>query len=189
MTLELNAKLTEPFFLFRRQVAFDSTQKKLMAHLMKVCVRVKAINRHVQTFDCVWNAFAPALEGLLYRNELIGESKSRNRMAFVNSKNDFLVFGIKHDVGEGRALRIPTLSRSALLQGVAFAPRLTKRRRHLVAPTLWAMFGPLPIKALSHRRASGAFGNARLYNWRKTNSATCSGCGCDLSLCQRCYMN
>ena len=53
MTLEFNAKFAESFFLFWCQVAFDGTQKKLMAHLMKVSVREKIINRQVQTFDRV----------------------------------------------------------------------------------------------------------------------------------------
>src|SRR5262245_30520412 len=97
MRLELNTKLAESCFMFRRQIAFDGTQKKLMAHLMKVGMRIKAINRQVQTFDCLGNTSAPAFERLLYRNQLICERESRNRTAIVNRKNDFPGFGIKHD--------------------------------------------------------------------------------------------
>jgi len=104
--LEFNAKLAQSFFVFWREIAFDGTQKKLMAHLVKVSVREKIINRQVQAFDCV--CFAPTFERLLDRNELIGERQSRNRMAFVNLKNDLPVFRIKHDGCEVRALRIPT---------------------------------------------------------------------------------
>jgi hypothetical protein len=138
VTLELNAKLAESFFLFWCQVAFDGTQKEFMAHLMKVSVREKIINRQVQTSDGV--CFAPAFERLLDRNELIGESKSRNRMPFVNLKNDLPVFGIKHDGCEVRALRDTHPSRSAL-QGVAFAPRFTEAATPCLPNTLgdvWA---------------------------------------------------
>lgn len=120
-TLKLNTKFAESFFLCRRKVTFDGTQRKLMAHLMKVRVREKAIYRNAQAFDRVGNASAATFERLFDRNQLISESESRNGMAFVNSKNDFPVFRIKHDVGEVGRYGIPTLSRSAL-QGVAFAP-------------------------------------------------------------------
>jgi hypothetical protein len=90
---------------------------------------------------------------------LKGESESRNRMPFVNLKNDLPVFGIKHDGCEVRALRDTHRSRSAL-QGVAFAPRFTKKRRHLAPNTLgdvWAIASKLLHGAQS-------FGNARFYN-------------------------
>ena len=91
MKLKLNAKFAESFFLFWRKVAFDGTQIKPMPRLMKVCVRVKAINRHVETFDRV--CFAPAFESLLDRNELVSEGKSRNRMSCINLENDFQFSG------------------------------------------------------------------------------------------------
>ena len=79
-------------------------------------------------------------DGYGERPRLISESKSRNRTPFVNSKNDLPVFRIKHSVDEVRALRIPTLSRSALIQGAAFPPA-SPRGGDTLCPTLWAMFG------------------------------------------------
>lgn len=147
MTLELNAKLAESFFLFRRKVAFDGTQIELMAHLMKVSVREQSINRLIQSGDSIGNASAPTLERLLDRNQLIRDSKSRNRTAFVNLKNDLPAFGIKHDVGEVGRYGIPTLSRSAL-QGVAFAPHFNEAATPY-CQTLWAMFGLLPQRSFT----------------------------------------
>ena len=152
MRLKLNTKFAEPLFLFWRQIAFDGTQEKLMAHLMKIGVRVKAINRQVQTFHCVGNPSAPTFERLLDRNQLIGERESRNRTAFINRKNNFPSFGIKHD-WRGKGATDLSVIGSALMQGVAFAPRFTRKRRRLVPPNtpgdVWAI-----AKALSHHRAS-----------------------------------
>ena len=51
-------------------------------------------------------------------------------------------------------------SRSALLQGVAFAPRFTEAATPCVAQHSGRCLGHCLSQALSHHRASGAFGNA-----------------------------
>lgn len=153
MTLEFNAKLAESFFLFRRQVSFDGTQEKLMAHLMKVGVREKIINRQVQTFDCV--CFAPALERLLYRNELVSESKSRNRMARVNLENDFPVFSIQHVIEKSGASLTPLTN------------KVTTPRPH----TFRARCEAIVQSPVTYR----VFGNAGVYIRRATNTATRNG--------------
>lgn len=130
-----------------------------MAHFIKIGVRIKTINRQVQTFDCV--CFAPAFERLLYRNQLISQSKSRNRMPFVNLKNDFPGFGIKHDVSEARALRILTYRVAPSFKESPLPPASLGSGDTLCRPTLWAMFGPLPVKLFhitEHREISNARG-------------------------------
>lgn len=83
---DFHAKFAKSLFLLSFECAFDCSVIKLAAHLVKVSVRVQSFNRQVQTGDSVRYSFRSALERLLYRIELISESKCRDRMPRINLK-------------------------------------------------------------------------------------------------------
>lgn len=93
----LHVKFAKCLFLLRFKVAFDCSVIKLAAQLVEVSVRVKSFNCQIQTGDSVRYSFLTALERLLYRNELISESKGRDRMPCVNLKNDLPILSVQHE--------------------------------------------------------------------------------------------
>ena len=125
--------------MFGAENAFDCAMKKLMAHAMKVSVRIKTLKGHIQTFDSFGDAIAPALDSLLYGRELISEKQSGNRISRVNFNSDLPVLRFKHD-------------------------KAMKRGRH--RPLTKTVTPPLPhsgrsvwdTQALSRRRASAMSG-------------------------------
>jgi hypothetical protein len=98
-------------------------------------MREKVIKREIQFFYSLWNAFAAPMERLLYRNQLIRESKSRNRMPSVNLHSDLPILSVWH-----RAIKNS--------EGVAIpSPRWRRPLSHTLGE-VW------DTQALSHRRAS-----------------------------------
>ena len=94
--LELNTKLAEFGFIGWAEDAFDCVVVELMAHAIKVSVWIKTVKREVQAFDSVGNSLASALDGLLDRNELIGEQQSGAGISRVNLDSNVPVLGFRH---------------------------------------------------------------------------------------------